>query len=209
MHIKRRGQRAMLYRSRWVAKGAQGNSHGYSVQTFIGSLPIDATSAPEELLSRVTPDELLFVEKRILQPARLAAEREGRVAAARAKDPVWRVDDALRLLQEVVSLSATSAVPVSRIKAVRDTLGAINAYPRQPETSKIEKDPLRDAVLSLDAAAKFVTEGGYGIAPAGASRKSQVYENWQAIVRHVEGGDSGDVSLLRALQSKGWVKTRA
>ncbi len=32
MHIKQRRGRALLYRSAWVPRGAEGNSHGYPTQ---------------------------------------------------------------------------------------------------------------------------------------------------------------------------------
>ena len=38
MHIKHRGQRALLYRSSWVKKGTEGNTHGFSRQTYLGSI---------------------------------------------------------------------------------------------------------------------------------------------------------------------------
>lgn len=42
MHKKVRGKSACLYRSSWVPKGTNGNTHGYAQQTFVGSLPVDA-----------------------------------------------------------------------------------------------------------------------------------------------------------------------
>ena len=40
MFIKTKRTLALLYRSAWVAKGTCGNTHGYSVQNYVGSLPL-------------------------------------------------------------------------------------------------------------------------------------------------------------------------
>ena len=52
MHIKKRGNRAMLYRSSWVAKGTDGNTHGYSKQQYLGSLDLKAEDLSAELQAR-------------------------------------------------------------------------------------------------------------------------------------------------------------
>lgn len=77
MHIKRRGARAMLYRSSWVPKGASGNTHGYAVQQFVGSLPLDAEALPVDLKDIFSKDELDYLEIKRFQPARLAAQQKG------------------------------------------------------------------------------------------------------------------------------------
>lgn len=209
MHIKRRGLRAMLYRSRWVAKNTRGNTHGFSEQTFVGSLPINAVSVPEPLKGRLTSTELDFVEKQILLPARLAEEQARRVAAARHRDPLWRLEEAQRLLGQVAALSQESSVPAARLRTLKEAMAGIQVHPRPTHAVDQPTDPLRDAVSSLEAAAKAVAGGRYGKATPGSSRRSQVYENWQAIVKHVEGSTAGSESLLRALQAMGWVKSRS
>lgn len=199
----------MLYRSKWVAKNTRGNTHGFSVQTFVGSLPINAVSVPETLNGRLTPAELDFVEKQILSPARLAEEQARKVTATRLKDPLWRLEDAQRLLEQVAALSQESSVPAARLRALKEAMACIQVHPRPANAPDQQTDPLRDAVSSLEAAAKAVAGGRYGRATPGSSRRSQVYENWQAIVKHVEGGNTGNESLLRALQAMGWVKSRS
>lgn len=208
MHIKQRGLRAMLYRSKWIAKNTRGNTHGFSEQTFVGSLPIGAIAVPESLKGRLSTEELDFVEKQILLPARLAEEHARRAAIARQKDPLWRVEEAQRLLEQVAALSQESTVPAARLRTLKEALAGIQVHPRPTHAPEQQTDPLRDAVISLEAAAKAVAGGRYGRASPGSSRRSQVYENWQAIVRHVEGGNTESESLLRTLQSMGWVKTR-
>lgn len=208
MHIKRRGLRAMLYRSKWVAKNTRGNTHGFSEQTFVGSLSINAVSVPEPLKGRLTSAELDFIEQQILLPARLAEEQARRVDAARHRDPLWRLEEAQRLLEQVAALSHESSVPAARLRTLKEAVTSIQVHPRATHAADQPTDPLRDAVSSLEAAAKAVAGGRYGRATPGSSRRSQVYENWQAIVKHVEGGTAGNESLLRALQAMGWVKSR-
>lgn len=198
----------MLYRSKWIAKNTRGNTHGFSEQTFVGSLPINAVSVPEPLKGRLTSAELDFVEKQILLPARLAEEQARRVAAARHRDPLWRLEEAQRLLEQVAALSQESSVPAARLRTLKEALAGIQVHPRPAHAADQPTDPLRDAVSSLEAAANAVAVGRYGKAMPGSSRRSQVYENWQAIVKHVEGGTAGNESLLRALQAMGWVKSR-
>lgn len=207
MHIKRRGSRAMLYRSHWIAKGAQGNTHGFSSQRFVGSLSLDAQALPEELAARLTPTELAFVEERVFQPARQAAEREQRLLTARARDPLWRVDEAIRLLKEACALATERHIPPGRVKELREVVAALPGVSQSDEPKRSARDPLSVAVTALQVAAEAVAEGQYGSPVPGTSRKSSVYQHWQSVTRHVEGGGSG-VSLLKALQARGWVKTR-
>src|SRR5450759_1683079 len=100
MHIKIRGNRAMLYRSSWVPKGSSGNTHGYAVQQFAGSLPIDSETLPSELANKFSGAELHLLETKLFQPARQAAQQKVRAAELRESDPIWRLDEAARLTQE-------------------------------------------------------------------------------------------------------------
>lgn len=208
MHIKRRGVNAMLYRSSWVPRGAQGNTHGFAVQRYVGSLSIDALEMPEELAARLSENERAFVEERVLRPARLVAERQAQLAEARSRDPLWRADEAIRLLKEAAVLCAGKPLPTGRFNELREVVAVLLNRNREPDFAQSKSDPLGEAVAALQAAAEAVASGRYGSAPAGASRKSTVYQSWQAVTRHVEGGASGEMSLLRALQARGWVKTR-
>lgn len=62
MHIKKRNGRASLYRSRYVRMGADGNTHGFAEQAFVGSLSLDAQEIPEELAAKLSPEERAYVE---------------------------------------------------------------------------------------------------------------------------------------------------
>ena len=100
MHIKIRGARAMLYRSSRVPKGAGGSTHGYAVQQFAGSLPLDSVSLPAELANKFSGPELQLLETKLFQPARQAAQEKVRAAEHRESAPIWRLDEAARLTFE-------------------------------------------------------------------------------------------------------------
>ena len=74
MHIKFRSARAILYRSLWVPKGACGNTHGYSVQNYVGSLPLESIEVPTDLAALLSTEELAVVDSKVCGPARRAAE---------------------------------------------------------------------------------------------------------------------------------------
>lgn len=211
MHIKKRGQRAMLYRSVWVRKGAEGNTHGFARQTYIGSLALDALAITPELLAMLANNEVALVNKSILEPARQAGQARQAQAEHQRRDPVWRLDEAARLVREAADLSSVAVVPQGRIKALTDALAAVKSLgssplpsPR-PETQKV--DPLLEALTAIRAAAQAVREGHYGHAPVDGARKSRTYEIWMEISREIEGTGGSD-GLLRALQGRGWVKVR-
>ncbi|WP_197032980.1 hypothetical protein [Thiomonas sp. FB-Cd] len=106
MHLKFRRNQALLYRSTWVPKGAQGNTHGYSRQSYLGSIPLTAAAIPDALQSKLTADELAFVESKICGPARQRAAEEQRAAELCERDPGWRIEEAQRLLGEAADRSA-------------------------------------------------------------------------------------------------------
>lgn len=81
MHIKKRGNTLSLYRSVWVPKGTRGNTHGFSQQKFVASLPEGSTDIPAHVRDLLTQHETQFVEQSICAPAR-AAQAEARVATA-------------------------------------------------------------------------------------------------------------------------------
>jgi hypothetical protein len=212
MHIKKRGLRAMLYRSIWVKKGAEGNSHGFSRQSFVASLPVDSVAIPEKLIALLSVKEAEYVDDKLLEPARLAAEALRAQAEHERRDPVRRLDEAAKLVREAAALSADAVVPQGRIKAISDALADVKSLggsplslPPRPEPHKT--DPLAEALNAIRAAAQAVRDGHYGHAPIDGARRSKPYEIWMEISRDIDG-TSGPDGLLRALQSRGWVKAR-
>ena len=220
MHIKRRSNRAMLYRSSWVPKGSAGNTHGYSTQTFVGSLPLAAQDLPGELENKFSSAELRYLDDKIFQPARLAAQQKVRAAELREADPIWRLDEAARLTLVAAERSERGLVPDGRVSAVQAALGRVKTIsqalssvqppgqptPAAPVAGQGRDDPLRDALIAIKAARDAVLAGRYGTAPAEGVRATYAYRTWAEIFDAIEGAGNG--SLLRALQSKGFAKTR-
>jgi hypothetical protein len=210
MHIKIRGSRAMLYRSSWVAKGANGNSHGYSRQSFVGSLPTGAVAMPSELASKLSADELAFLDAKLLQPARLAAQQKRRAEELREADPLWRLGEAERLTLEAAHRSEKGAVPNAKVAAVQSALSRVRTITQAPTHSppmELQRsDPLKDALAAIRAARDAVLAGRYGTAPVEGVRGTSVYKLWADIFETVGGSDGN--SVMRALQTKGFAKTR-
>ena len=215
MHIKKRGTRAMLYRSSWVPKGANGNTHGYAVQTFAGSVPLDAATLPADLKDRFSGEEVEFLESKLFRPARLAAQERTRAAELREVDPVWRLEEAERLTLEAAQRSERGLVPDAKVRAVQSALSAVKTIAQaqtQPRAQALaaeqpKSDPLRDALTAIKTARDAVSAGRYGTAPAEGVRSTYPYKLWAEIFEAV-GGSEGD-TLMRALQGRGFAKTRA
>lgn len=204
MHIKKRGNNALLYRSAWVRKGAEGNSHGFSRQLYLGCLSLQATEMPSALDGKLTSDEREFVEQRVVRPARQALARAQADAQKRARDPLWRLEEGLRLVREAAALSAQGAVPAARVRELQNALTTIQFIGASPRPA--ERDPLEAAVESLRNAARAVANGHYGPAPEEGVRKSPIYVRWLEISEQVDG--SAPDGLLRQLQARGWVKAK-
>lgn len=204
MHIKQRGNKALLYRSTWVPKGAEGNTHGFSRQVYVASLPLQATEIPSDTHAKLTPREREFVERRVVQPALHALARSQADAQQRARDPLWRMEEGLRLLRQAAALSAQGAVPAARVRELQAALATIKFVGASPRPA--ERDPLEAAVESLRNAARAVSNGYYGPAPEEGVRKSPIYARWLEISEQVDG--SAAEGLLRQLQAKGWVKAK-
>ena len=212
MHIKKRGQRAMLYRSVWIKKGVEGNSHGFARQSFVASLQVDSIDIPGKLTALLSAEEAVYVEKNLLVPARLAAEAYRVRAEHERRDPIRRLDEAAKLVREAAALSADAVVPQARIKAIADALTTVKSLGGSTLPSALRQDvqkadPLVEALKAIRAAAQAVRDGHYGNAPVDGARRSKPYEIWMEISRDIDG-TSGPDGLLRALQSCGWVKAR-
>ncbi|CAM2191250.1 conserved protein of unknown function [Paraburkholderia kururiensis] len=205
MHAKKRNKLVSLYRSRYVRKGATSNSHGYSTQEFVGSLPADAVEIPGDLLAKLSPEEIEYVENEVILPARQAAEQsrrqaeeQRRAAEARERDPRWRIDEALRLLTDAGTLASgdgrcIDAAKVNALGAATETLAA---------AGNVRRDPLDAVVAAVVSATDAVKAGHYGNAPSGSPRDTQEYKRWLRIREVVETGPN---SLMKALQAEGWV----
>ena len=207
MHIKQRRGRALLYRSTWVPKGVEGNSHGFTRQVYVVSIAADATEVPAELRERLTEDEVEFVEKTVCQPARERIADQAREAERRERDPAWRVDEASRLVEEAVERSVQQPVPAVTVTRLRETVEQLRVAGDQAKPrAGPPADPLAEALSAIRSAAQAVASGRYGKAPAKDVRGTRPYRLWAQVLDAVQG--EGDGSLLRALQDKGYVKRR-
>lgn len=207
MHIKRRGRMACLYRSRWVPKGAAGNTHGFAVQTYVGGLPLDAGAIPDALAAQLAADERDCVERRVCAPAREAAERARKEAERRELDPIWRLAEARRLVDEAAQRSQRHRVPQDVVQPIVQALERVSVIAAaQPRTPPPRSDPLSDALTAMRAAAAAIRSGHVGTAPSAGARTTRTYALWAEIVAEVDG--TADDSLLASLQGRGFVKRR-
>lgn len=205
MHFKRRGNRISLYRSHWIPKGPD-VPHGYTQQTYVSSIEADATSLPNELSLLLTPTECAMVERRIVVPAKLEKEAAKQRALQHEVDPVWRLTEALRLVEEAATHSLTSGVSAVRTERLLSALKKVRTLEPSPEAHHgPAADPLQDALKAIKSATDAVQRGRYGRAPTSGVRKTPVFRRWTEILAAV---DAGDNSLLRALQSTGFASRR-
>ncbi len=201
MHIKRRRDRLMLYRSRWIAKGTDGNTHGYSAQEYVASLHVGATDVSPELREKLTEAELAWLGAACLEPARKAAVSRQHLEAERQTDPRWRVAEALRLLREGAEFSKNRPVPTSELSLVES---AIASFSRLGGVRAPVVDPLETLNAALANATRAIKDGVYGVAPETGVRDSRVYRAWQQF----QGLLSSEQGYLRTLQRQGWVKAK-
>jgi hypothetical protein len=221
MFIKTRRTLALIYRSAWVAKGTCGNTHGYSVQNYVGSLPLESIEVPTDLAALLSTEELAVVDSKVCGPARRAADEAKRSSERREADPIWRLEEAARLIAEAAARSEKAVVPDSKLASIQTALQAVKSVsqfrspvvPAAPIAAKpavtaaTERvDTLRDALDAINAARVAVLAGSYGSAPKEGVRTTYAYKKWADILQAVTG-TTGD-SLMRALQTRGFAKTR-
>lgn len=205
MKINLRGRRAYLYRRIWVPAGPD-VPHAHPAEDYLGTISADAETIPPELLSLLTEAEQTQLREKILLPA-----AEARAAAAKRKsDPLWRIAAATQLLVEAAQFSQATPVPSAALSAAQRALEKVKPVDELPARAvatsiRTETDKLSDALASVKAAAAAVREGAYGKAPTEGARSTRPYRLWSALYRAVEGDER---SLLRALQEKGYVKSR-
>ena len=204
MKINIRGRRAYLYRRCWVPVGP-GVPHAYSAEDYVGVIHADAESIPEPLLKLLSEAEQAQLHDKVLRPA--AAARAA--LKLRERDPLWRIAEAAKLLQEAAQLSQEHRVPRASLAA---TMQAVNGI-RQIDSGHhlalpsvaTSNNKLSEALTAVKVAADAVREGAYGHAPAGGARSTRTYQLWAELSEALDGNRE---SLLRALQDKGFVKAR-
>ena len=205
MKINLRGRRAYLYRRRWVPAGPD-VPHAHPTEDYLGAIDADAETIPPELLTVLTEAEQAQLREKVLLPATQARA----AAAKRESDPLWRIAEASRLLSEAAHCSQSALVPGASLSAAKralESIRLIDNIPTRPAAPppRPADDKLAEALVAVKAAAGAVRNGEYGKAPVEGARSTRAYRLWSELYRAVEGDEH---SLLRALQDKGFVKTR-
>jgi hypothetical protein len=190
-----------------VLTGPNGNTHGYAVQTYVGGLPDTSPTLPAGLAAKLTPEEREYVERSICAPARDAAATALEEAERREVDPIWRLAEARRLVDEAVERSQRRQVPRDAVRPIAEALERICVLGSVDHRPKIQgSDALSEALMAIRAAAMAVREGALGAAPSTGARTTRAYSLWAQIVAEVDG--TAEDSLLAALQQRGFVKRR-
>ena len=207
MHFKQRRGRALLYRSAWVPRGAEGNTHGFTRQVYVGSISAAATAVPAELQERLAEGECDFIEEKVCRPARERIVELTRENERKERDPMWRVAEAARLVEEAVERSVEQPLSAVTVTRLRETVERLRVAGDQAKAKGgSSTDPLAEALSAVRAAALAVANGRYGKAPAKDVRGTRPYKLWAQLLVAMQGEGGG--SLLRALQEKGYVKRR-
>jgi len=209
MHVKTRGHTCSLYRSVWVSKGTQNNSHGFSRQKFVASLSNKCTEVPPDVAALLTDEEVAFVDRRVCEKARTLEFLAQHAREKREKDPLWRIAEATRLLDEAAVRSENALVPdtvIAKVSAAASRVQTLTPAATRLATAPAQTDPLRDALAALKTAAQAVRSGRYGSGPAEGMKSTAVYARWLELQSALEGTDES--SLMRSLQARGFVKTR-
>ncbi len=205
MKINLRGRRAYLYRRRWVPAGPD-VPHANPAEDYLGAINADTDTTPPELLPLLTNAEQSQLREKVLLPATQARA----AASKRESDPLWRITEASRLLTEAAHCSQSTLVPGSSLAFARhalENIRLIDHMPTRPAAPppRPADDKLAEALVAIKAAAEAVRNSAYGKAPVEGACNTRAYRLWSELYRAVESDES---SLLRALQEKGFVKTR-
>lgn len=208
MNIRRRRGRATLWRTEWVPKGKEGNSHGFKRERYVASIPFDAREVPETIRGLLSPSELAAVHRRVIDPARAAWAMQEQARMTREADALWRLQEALKLTEQARARATRS--PDERA-AAQQLMAAVDALPYSaPQPAKPNMAGIGQLVAARDAlreAARAVKAGALGDAPSTEVRSTQAYRLWSEISALVSPGEKGN--LLDELQSRGWVKRRS
>lgn len=207
MLIKKRGDRIALYRSTWVCKGP-GVPHGYTRQQYVGAMPAQATEIPPALKGKLSEFEFDDLMVKVCEPAREAVAAAEAAAKHREADPVWRLQEAARLIAEAAARATQAPVSTYQVEAVQRELGRVVSSGSRSSNpaSSVGADPLTELLAGVRQAAKSVRDGRYGNAPEEGVRSTKTYQLWSELVEATMG--EGPNSLMRALQARGYVKTR-
>jgi hypothetical protein len=207
MHLKHRNNRAYLYRTEWVPRGREGNTHGFSRHRFVASLPVNSTDLPLSLRELLSADEQVWVERAVLEPARASQAAAMAQAEQHERDPRWRIEQASALINQAVELSKQAPVPKELVSRLREHLQGLTQDEPNPAAPVARHDPLGAALAAIREAAAAVESGHYGRAPQIGMRQTWPHKAWMQIHEAVAGTNGR--SLLRTLQNRGFAKARS
>jgi hypothetical protein len=203
MHAKQRKGRAQVYRSTYVRKGQKDNSHGYAEQVFVGSLAVDAQSIPPELDEKLTDAERSYVESKIIEPARRAAEARRLEQNARERDPNWRIEEATALLRAARKLPdvGPGSLSATGTAAVGEAMESLRGFTSPQATDGPADHPLKLVVEALQHATSAINDGRHGKGPVENMKETEENQLWTEIKSETD-------ELMRALQTAGFVKRK-
>lgn len=197
--IRKNKHTARIMRQLYVRKGVEGNEYGFVRQVPLATISLSATDMPADVAELLTSKEREHLERKVIAPARLAAERLRKQEEAKERDPGWRVSAAIEFLED----AAVRARQISVDKGVLAKLHQVVGQLGPAATSN--KDPLDTATAAVKQAIQAVEEGVYG-SNDGTVRKDTLPAMKWAELRAVLLEDKR--SLLAVLQEAGWVVKR-
>jgi hypothetical protein len=136
----------------------------------------------------------------------VAAERARHEAERRELDPIWRLAEARRMVDEAAQRSQRHRVPPDAVQPIVQALERVSVIGVAHQRTPPRGDPLSDALTAMRAAAAAIRSGDVGSAPRTGARTTRTYALWAEIVAEVDG--TADNSLLASLQARGFVKRR-
>lgn len=186
-------------RQEYVRKRIEGNPHGFVRQVPLATISLSATELPADIAELLSTKELARLEKSVIAPARLQAERKRKEQEALERDPNWRLSKAIDCLQEAGQRAQW--VPVDR-----QLLGRLHeaVVGLGPVVAK-KVDPLDAVTVSVQAAIAAIEQGVYGHNPGPVRKDAMPAKKWTELRAVLLENEK---SLLSVLQEAGWVVKR-
>lgn len=199
--IKRNKYTARVIRQIYVRKNSEGNPEGFLRLESLGQIRLDATEVPKDLAKLLTEAELNRLVSVIVEPARFAKEQAKKLELERQHDPVWRIQQAIALLDEASRLGKGS-LPSELAEQLQASIAGLDF--KQP--FGVKGGPLAIVTQAVRLAKVAIKKGHYGEAPSGAvSKNSPAAKEWAELRNEVVGTKD---SLMTNLQKAGWVFKR-
>lgn len=201
--IRKNKHTARIMRQQYVRKGSEDNDHGFVRQVPLATISLSATQVPPKISEILSTKELEHLQRLVIQPAIQHAERLRKAAEVRERDPVWRLHEAIKWLEEAAQRSEHAAIP----DALRQRLDTASAgFLPSPVNQHCRADPIDEAIKFVKQATAAVEQGYYGRNTEEPVRKDTPAAKRWADLRAVLLDETD--SLQAALQETGWVVKR-